>query len=363
MTTAETWEPLPELPRVSVLVVVRNGVATLEACLRSIWAQDYPAPALEILLLDGHSEDGTVALARRLAAQSPLPMRILDNPQRVLAPGWNLGIRNSSGQLVVRVDSQSRLAPDYIRTCAGSLRRLQAADPHIWVVGGRRLTAAHDDRPWAQAIAAAQQSRIGVGGTDYRFAATPQFVDTIAMGVYDRRAFERVGYFDEALGRTEDNDFHARLRAMGGKIYLESATSSCYHARGTLPEVLRQMYLNGWWIGATIRRQRKFPFRPRHVAPLALVVGAVLATGALLAGVPGAGWLLGVGAGAYAAMLAVGVVVTCRRSPGRCLLVLAGMHASYGCGTLVGLAQGTGAAAATPPAPEPPPAAQSRQAP
>lgn len=327
----------PTQSSVSVLVVVRNAVDMLPECVQSIWAQT--CPALEILIIDGNSTDGTAARARQLAEVSPVPMTVLDNPDRILAPGWNLGIERSRGRYVLRVDAHSRLAPDYIQTCLANMRSAQALEPMTLVVGGRRLTAATGASPWARAIAAAQQSRWGVGRTAYRFAQSSRWVDTIAMGLYDRRAFELAGRFDESLGRTEDNDFHARLRARGGRLYLAAETSSTYLARDTLAALFRQMYQSGWWIGATIRQQGRFPFSARHIAPAMLVVG--LGGLAIASGlrIPAAlplllGFVLAYALMTVAASWSGGCGETARRAT-----ALVGMHTCYGGGTWVGLLQ------------------------
>lgn len=328
-------------PRVAVLVVARNAAAMLEACVQSVWAQDYSHQCLELLVIDSASSDDTLACAARLQAVAPFPLRILSNPKIVLAPGWNLGVRACQSDYVLRVDAHSRLSPDYIRLCMQALVAAQAGDPSILVAGGRRLTAATGAGAWANAIATAQRSRLGMGATAYRFQTRPGLVDTLAMGIYDRRAFERVGYFDETLGRTEDNDFHARLRRSGAKLLLVPEATSTYGARTSLRELMRQMYQNGWWIGATIRRQRSFPFSIRHVVPGLWLGGLLLLAVGAAAGVIGAGWLLGAAVGVYAAAILAAAVYAGQRAFARVGLVLAAMHLSYGTGTWAALLPGT----------------------
>ena len=56
--------PPADAPRVSILVPARNEARNIEACVRSLLAQDYPR--CELLVLDDHSTDGTGDLARGL---------------------------------------------------------------------------------------------------------------------------------------------------------------------------------------------------------------------------------------------------------------------------------------------------------
>ncbi len=60
--------PVSKLPSVTVLVVARNEEEHIEACLRSILAQDYPAEKFTLLLVDNHSVDKTVPKAHSLAS-------------------------------------------------------------------------------------------------------------------------------------------------------------------------------------------------------------------------------------------------------------------------------------------------------
>ncbi len=81
-------------PRLSVLIPARNEETTLDACVRSLLAQDYPG-ALEVLLLDDHSEDATGRVAARLAAADTRVRALSGGP---LLPGWK-GKPNALRQL------------------------------------------------------------------------------------------------------------------------------------------------------------------------------------------------------------------------------------------------------------------------
>lgn len=72
-------------PRVSVLVPARNEARNIEPCVRSLLAQDYPAAALEIIVLDDQSEDATPAILARLQAEAPC-LRVVQGVDP--PPGW-----------------------------------------------------------------------------------------------------------------------------------------------------------------------------------------------------------------------------------------------------------------------------------
>src|ERR1700693_73710 len=143
-------------PLVSLLIVVRNGDRNIVGALDSFLQQDY-AP-IEVIVVDGISEDQTRELVEDYARKTQtLPLRLLDNPGRIQASGWNVGIRAARGNYLLRLDAvHCRIAPDYVRRCLEKLLELKGSDPRVAAVGGRRMSVAPTEDPWTQAIALAQ---------------------------------------------------------------------------------------------------------------------------------------------------------------------------------------------------------------
>ena len=53
-----------QLPFISVILPVRNEEKFIAACVDSIFAQDYPVELMEVIFVDGRSEDRTVEMLR-----------------------------------------------------------------------------------------------------------------------------------------------------------------------------------------------------------------------------------------------------------------------------------------------------------
>lgn len=112
-----------ELPFVSVMVPARNEEHSIEACVLSLLAQDYPR--YEVVVLDDGSEDATLDILRRLEASSGARLRIAEGEP--LPDGWHgkawacrqLGDL-ASGELLLFTDADTRHKP-------GSLSRSVAA--------------------------------------------------------------------------------------------------------------------------------------------------------------------------------------------------------------------------------------------
>jgi glycosyltransferase involved in cell wall biosynthesis len=333
---------------VSVLVVVRNGRADILGVIESIRQQDYRP--LELLIVDGMSDDGTRELVQQHLDDGPdFSIRLLDNPGRIQASGWNVGIRDARGEYVLRIDAvHCRLQANYTRRCLEKLLELQQADRSVAATGGRRLSVARTQNPWSEAIASAQSCRFGVGGAGYRLDTEAGFKETLGVPLYDRSILLQVGLFDESLGRSEDNYLHAQLRWKGFHLYFIPDVEAIYHPRETVSGLASQMFHNGWWVSATILRKRSFPFGTRHLIPLAFYLVLMALVGFSLAGFFPAKLALGGLVGIY---LAASVVAAFQASPAlnswRIAVIFWLMHFCYAAGTAAGCFAGRSGGAET----------------
>jgi GT2 family glycosyltransferase len=334
-------------PLISIIILVRNGERDILGALENVGSQDYSP--IEVLVVDGMSTDGTRVLVEGYARKEQrFPVRLLDNPGLIQASGWNVGIREANGPFVVRLDAvHCRIQQStYIRSCLEKLLELRQSDPALAAVGGRREPVAASSNPWSETIAQAQRSGFGVGNATYRLGTKAGFADLISVPVYERGILFRVGLFDESLGRSEDNEFHARLREQGYKLYFLPDAVVTYHPRNTLAGIATQMFHNGWWVSATIVRKGKFPFGLRHLVPFGFYL-SLLTMGVLSVLDVHFARILFLGlVGTY---FVASVVAALQTAPSsrfwRLLAVFWLMHSWYAAGTLAGFLAGRGGAA------------------
>jgi cellulose synthase/poly-beta-1,6-N-acetylglucosamine synthase-like glycosyltransferase len=225
-------------PLVTVIIPVRNEARYIERCLYSVAAQDYPRERIETLVIDGRSEDHTREIVTRFAAESTLEVRLIDNPARKAAAAMNIGLREASGDIIVRIDGHAALAPDYLRRAVAALDA-SGAD----CVGG--VLQSEGDTWAGRAIAAAMSSPFGVGGAAFRTGAAAGAVDTVAFGAYRRRVFEALGTFREDIDAGEDDEYNYRLRDAGGTILLLPELRATYTVRGSFAGLWRQYFAYG----------------------------------------------------------------------------------------------------------------------
>ena len=319
---------------VSVVMPVRNEEPHLEAAVRRVLAQDY-AGEIEVVLAVGPSGDRTHEIANALAAADSRVV-VVDNPTGFTPAGLNLAIKAASHEIVVRVDGHAELCPGYIATAVAVLRETGAAN-----VGG--LMDAQGRTPFEQAVAAAYNSHLGLGGGGFHLARTPAGpADTVFLGVFRRDVLNELGGFDESLHRAQDWEFNYRLRRAGHLVWFIPELRVVYRPRSSLRALARQFYKTGQWRREVIRRHPETASR-RYLAPPAVVLGAGVGLGVGLAGVrlrhP---WLTALLAFPllYLGFL-VFATVTMRDVPSaarsRLPLVLSTMHLAWGLGFLRGL--------------------------
>lgn len=258
---------VPECPLVTVIIPMYNERNYISACLKTLVEQDYGRDALEVLVVDGMSSDGSRAIVLEWS-QRYRHIRLLDNPKRVTPAGVNVGVRAARGDVIIRVDAHSFVAPDFVRRSIECLQR-SGAD----CVGGPLQYVGESFM--ATAISVAMASPFGVGNALFRYSRKEQFVDTVAFGAYRKEVFDRVGLLDENLATNEDYDLNYRIRKAGGKIFLSPTIRSFYHNRASLPGLWEQYFRYGFW---KVRMLCKYPesIAPRQVIPPAFVLSLLL---------------------------------------------------------------------------------------
>lgn len=245
------------LPFVTAIMPVRNEADWLERSLGAVLGQDYPMDRFELLVADGDSDDGSRKMLDEYARKDPR-VKIIANPERIVATGLNRAIRAARGSVIARVDAHTVLANDYIRCGVDALERTGADN-----VGGPMVTSGGG--PIGEAVSRAMGSRLGIGAS-FHFADNEHESDTTYMGMWPRAVFERVGLFDEELVRNQDDELNYRIRAAGGRVIVSPLLRSRYQNRQSWSALLRQFFDYGVW---KVRVLQKHPRQMslRHFIP------------------------------------------------------------------------------------------------
>ena len=323
---------MQDFPFVTIIMPIRNEADFIERAIRSVLDNDYPAGKMEILVVDGMSDDGTREIVGELA-KADNRIKILDNPKGITPAAMNIGIKAAQGDVFVRVDGHVEIPTDFI---SKSVRCLHE-HPKAWVAGGYIKTVA--DSFVGRAIAAAMQSPIGVGNSRFRLGDYEGWVDTLAFGAHHKWVVDKIGWFDEELVRNQDDEFNLRIILAGGKIWMSKAIQSTYFSRGSLRKLWKQYFQYGFWRIRTLQKHKRLASF-RQLVPLLFIL-SLLSLGSV-----GFLWkplwiLLAIEAALYVLALLIGALDVGRKSGWRYALpapvVFAILHFAYGLGSLWGI--------------------------
>lgn len=322
--------------RVAFIVPCRNEADFIKNCLDSIIASSYPKELLELVVVDGMSDDGTPEIVAAYASRYDW-IRLLNNPQRVMPAGLNIGIHATRGQIVCFTGAHSRIDERYIELCVEYLAN-SGAD----LVGGRVITMPREIGRVGSAIVAVLSHPFGVGMSYFRIhPRESRRVDTLFGGALRREVFDEVGMFNERLVRGQDLEFNLRLKQAGKSLLLAPEIIAYYYARTQPLAFCRHSWLNGEWAILPFLYSPIMPVAWRHLVPMAFVV-TLLTIGIVGLEWHPALWLLAAVAGTYMLANATASVLLARRQRDARVLLLAplifaSLHLCYGLGSLVGV--------------------------
>lgn len=320
---------------VTFIIVALNAAEHLGSLLSDLKNQDYDHKKVEVILVDSISLDNTKQIMEEFASSNDfLRTVVLDNPKRTLPCGWNIALHNSSGDIVLRVDAHALIPPDFISRNVDCISRGRD------ICGGQVESILEPTGGMLQEVLlAAENSAFGGGIAPFRRINEGKNVKTLAFAAYRKEIFEDVGYYDERLARTEDNEMHYRMRRAGNRFFMDPTIKSKRYTRNTLREFIRQKYKNGYWIGLTLSVAPRC-FSIYHLIPFVWVLALLCSTllvGLKITSMPA--FLM------WTSYLAVSLILT-TLSLRRYQLGVKGLllpmiflltHLSYGIGTLCGL--------------------------
>lgn len=321
--------------KITIGVVAYNEGNNLPSLLQDIEAQSYPHQNIEVVLADSMSTDDTRKVMQEWQKKKKdtfLDIKIIENPGKIQSCGWNAVIDTFTTEALIRIDAHSSIPADFVE------KNVNALSEGEFVTGGVRPNIAEGDSAWQQVLLLAESSMFGSSIADFRRIGKKAYVKSFFHGAYRREVFEKAGKFREDLGRTEDNEFHYRIRQNGFKLCMVPGIHSYQMIRPSLRKMCRQKYGNGYWVGRTAEICPGC-LSLYHFVPFAFVLGIVATTvfGVLVHPFPAVlmwslYWLLAV-------VMAVAAVKGQKKNIRQVVLpfLFFLLHISYGVGTCLGL--------------------------
>lgn len=330
---------------VSICVVAYNEENTISGILSDILYQTYPQKLTQIILVNSRSEDNTQKIMEQFADSNNnnyISIDILQNNKRSQASGWNTALKKAIGDVIIRVDAHASIPKDFIE------KNIEVIESGENISGGSRPNIIIDPTPMKETLLLAESSMFGSSIASYRRKSEKkQYVDSMFHAAYRREVFEKVGGFDESLGRTEDNELHYRMRQAGYKFCLSPNIISYQHTRTTLKKMLSQKFGNGKWIGLTLGACPKC-LSIFHFVPFCFVLAIIgcvilniigIINGLAILKLPL--YILGIAYLLADLVMTITAVIPAKKHFSEFLLpiIFPLLHIAYGLGTIVGIFQ------------------------
>jgi hypothetical protein len=312
---------------VSFVIPVRNDANRLRRCLTTIAANTYPGSAVEIIVADNGSTDGSGEVAEAAGA------RVLSMPALPVSELRNRAAAVARGSLLAFVDADHEIAPTWIAAAVEGL-----AETGVGAVGA--LCFPPPNGTWVQRMYGALRGRstgrretgwLGAGNMALR-----------------REAFDAVGGFDSRLETCEDVDLCQKLVAKGWRVV---ADERLYNVHLGDPTTLKALFRGECWRGRdNLRVTFNGPLSLRSMVSAILpmialaawvAMGAALVA-ALFAGMPALVWGLAAGG----VILALSILRTIRMRASRAPEKIVDGPVAFAQALAVALAYDTGRAAA-----------------
>lgn len=234
--------------KILVVIPTLNEAKHIKEVLQRL-RQDLPTDAsICFAIVDGGSIDGTPDIVRH-AFPNCDDIVVLHNPRRIQSAAVNLAVNllGRKADFLVRVDAHAVYPIGYIRELLETCQNINCDSVVVPMdsVGTCRVQTA---------VAWISDTKIGSGGSAHRGGRVSRFVDHGHHALFLIDSFRRAGGYDESFTHNEDAEFDCRLRAIGGKIFLNGNIRIEYHPRSSFSSLWRQYYLYGKGRSRTAQR-------------------------------------------------------------------------------------------------------------
>ncbi len=205
-SAAASSEQRTRTPRVSIIIPVYNGAATIDRALASVFAQSFTD--YEIVICDDGSTDDTSSVLARYGGK----VRVVRQANRGLPAARNAAVAASRGELLALIDHDDEWLPNKLDVAVAAM----SADPEAALLYSDMIVVNE----------AGEEFRRSQIGPDTAHAPTmdemlariwPITPSTVVMR---RDAFDRAGGFCVELISAEDIHFWLLMREQGHFIFI-----------------------------------------------------------------------------------------------------------------------------------------------
>lgn len=223
------------IPAASVVVPVRNGAPKIARCLQALI--DQTLQPNEVIVVDGHSTDSTVEIARRF------PVTVLYEDYGTVGGARQVGVEHAPGDYIAFTDADCIPQKDWLENL------VREFDDGVVGVGGGIKNVGTG--LWEESIALALDTSLGsANSVQDRVLKGRRCVKSISgcNCIYRKEDIMTAGGFDVRLSVNEDTELGRRLQQLGTLVYTPNAIVH-HHQERTLGDFVRRMHFFGYGRG------------------------------------------------------------------------------------------------------------------
>jgi cellulose synthase/poly-beta-1,6-N-acetylglucosamine synthase-like glycosyltransferase len=224
---------LTSLPKISIIIPAKNEEKLLRNCLSSLQALDYPKEKLEIIVVDGLSDDHTADVAHEMGAI------VLRNEKQTVSPGRNLGFAHASGELIAFTDADCIVDKKWLASC---IKYFEKGD--VACVGGPNLTPG-DESDFGKAVGFVfDQPIFAAGSIHARQLNHVKEVSSIpgCNAIYRQTVLAQVMPLDESMLTADDTLLNLKIIDKGYKLLYTPDVIVMHYRRPTPVRLWKQFY-------------------------------------------------------------------------------------------------------------------------
>lgn len=182
-------------PKISIITIAYNSAATIRGTIESVVGQQYPNK--EYIIIDGSSTDATMDIVKSFGNAIDTVISERDNG---ISDAFNKGVRRATGDLIVIINSDDRLAEGALQKVADTWD----GESDVW--SGNYIAVNNEGESF----------RIK---PTLRFTVPPYFQRAVHQGRFITKSlYDRIGLYDENLRYPMDLDLLIRATRMGAKF-------------------------------------------------------------------------------------------------------------------------------------------------
>jgi glycosyltransferase involved in cell wall biosynthesis len=253
-------------PKVTIGVCVRNNAFTIREAIESIIGQDFPHELVELIVVDGYSEDKTLSIIEQSLKNTHVKSKIFKENEG-LGYARQMVVDNAEGRYIVWVDGDMVISRSYLR----ELVEFMEKHPEVGIAKGKQALEP------ASNLLGTLETYSRAAGKMIDYSSKKAFTKALGTSgsIYRIEAIRQAGGFDEKLrGYCEDWDIEIRARSSGWSLSTTDAEFLDYERHGLTWKNLWSRYLlRGYYTHYFLHKNRGLIKHYRMLPPAAFLSG------------------------------------------------------------------------------------------